>query len=73
MGCLKNLVITSVGDHGAGKGNEQLKRWVEANGGRWQPRVSKNITHVICSKEAWKKNAEAGALIVITKRASTDR
>jgi hypothetical protein len=60
MGCLKNLVITAIGDLGPGNGNEHLKRWVEANGGRWEPRVTKGITHVICSKDAWKKNIDAG-------------
>jgi hypothetical protein len=60
MGCLKNLVITAIGALGPSRGNEQLKRWVEANGGRWQPRVTKGITHVICSKDAWKKNIDAG-------------
>jgi hypothetical protein len=60
MGCLKNLVITAVGDMGPGKSNEQLKRWVEANSGRWQPRFTKGVTHLICSKDAYKKNDSAG-------------
>ncbi|KAF2678686.1 hypothetical protein K458DRAFT_135836 [Lentithecium fluviatile CBS 122367] len=59
MGCLKNLVITAVGDLGPGKGNEQLKKWVEANTGRWMPRLTKGVTHLICSKEAYKKNVDA--------------
>jgi hypothetical protein len=58
MGCLKNLVITSVGD--VGYRPEQLRKWVEANSGRWVTTVTKNLTHLICSKECWKRGNEAG-------------
>ncbi|PVH93742.1 hypothetical protein DM02DRAFT_732938 [Periconia macrospinosa] len=56
---LKGLVITATGDLGPGKGPDQLRKWVDANGGRWVPRVQKGITHLVTEKEAWKKNSEA--------------
>lgn len=64
MAILKNLIISAVGDvaPGSGKDYSQLRKWVEANGGRWMPRVMKGITHLICSKEAWKKDVEQGML-----------
>ncbi|KAF2014775.1 hypothetical protein BU24DRAFT_451724 [Aaosphaeria arxii CBS 175.79] len=60
MGCLKNLVITVAGN--VGHRPEQLKKWVEANDGRWVPRVTKDTTHVICSKDEWKKATENVAM-----------
>lgn len=60
MSVLKALFITAAGDVGPGKGYEQLRKWVEANGGRWSPRVVKGVTHLICSKDAYKKKVEAG-------------
>lgn len=61
-GCLKNLVIAATGDFGPGKGPEQIRKWVDANGGRWSPRVKDGITHLIADKGAWKKNVDAGML-----------
>lgn len=63
MGILKGLIISVAGDLGSGKGNEQLKKWVDTNGGQWALRVTKAVTHLICSKEAYKKNVDAGTLI----------
>lgn len=57
MPCLKNLRITSTGD--VGHHPTQLRKWVEANGGRWLPSVIKSLTHLICSKDAWKRGNEA--------------
>jgi hypothetical protein len=57
MGCLKGLIITSSGD--IGHKPEQLKKWVDANDGKWAPRVQKGVTHLICSQEVWKKEGDA--------------
>ncbi|KAF1962294.1 hypothetical protein CC80DRAFT_531217 [Byssothecium circinans] len=59
IGCLKNLVITAAGEVGPGKGNEKIKKWINANGGIWVPKVSERVTHLIASKDAWKRSAEA--------------
>jgi hypothetical protein len=67
MGCLKNLTIASVGDHGSGKGNEQLRKWVDNNGGRWVPKVQKGITHLIASKDAWKEGVDSGTSFYLSK------
>ncbi|KAJ8109034.1 hypothetical protein OPT61_g7750 [Boeremia exigua] len=37
----------------------QLKRWIEANGGRYSPSVRKGITHLIAGKDAWKNASNA--------------
>ncbi|KAJ4983776.1 hypothetical protein SVAN01_10754 [Stagonosporopsis vannaccii] len=57
MGTLKNLVVAVTGtfDHE----HSQLKRWIEANGGRYSPSVRKGITHLITGKDAWKAASDA--------------
>jgi len=63
MAPLTGLIIAAAGDFGRGKGVEQLSKWVVRNGGRWASRIAKGITHLICSKEAYKKNVDAGTSI----------
>ncbi|ORY14416.1 hypothetical protein BCR34DRAFT_599192 [Clohesyomyces aquaticus] len=58
MSVLKKLVISSTGDHGP-KVEPNLKKWVENNGGKWVARATKGMTHLICTKAAWKKQPEA--------------
>ncbi|KAF2122637.1 hypothetical protein BDV96DRAFT_639212 [Lophiotrema nucula] len=58
-GSLKKLVVSATGEFGSGKSHDQLKKWVDANGGKWCPKVSQGITHLICSKENWKKQVDA--------------
>ena len=58
MAILSKLTISCSGD--AGHKPEQLKKWVENNGGRWVPMPTKGITHLICSKEHWKREVDGG-------------
>ncbi|KAF2746308.1 hypothetical protein M011DRAFT_478297 [Sporormia fimetaria CBS 119925] len=53
---LSRLTITTTSD--LREPQAQLRRWVEANGGRWVAKPVKGITHLVCSKEAWKKKNE---------------
>lgn len=69
MGALTNLVIAVTGTLPAD--TSQLKKWIEANGGRYSPHVHKGITHLITGKDAWKNATDpvqaatkAGAFIV---------
>ncbi|OAG09371.1 uncharacterized protein CC84DRAFT_1255437 [Paraphaeosphaeria sporulosa] len=63
MAVLKGVVIASVGDikdhSGKHISNEQLKKWVVNNKGRWAPEVVQGTTHLISSKDAYKKDAKA--------------
>ncbi|KAF2203226.1 hypothetical protein GQ43DRAFT_470178 [Delitschia confertaspora ATCC 74209] len=59
MAVLKNFTITTTGDLGRGKSSDNLRKWVEANGGRWLPNVTKDTTHLITSKESWRKGCAA--------------
>jgi hypothetical protein len=58
MAILSKLIISCSGD--VGQKPEQLKKWVENNGGRWVPKPTKGITHLICSKEHWKREVDSG-------------
>ncbi|KAG9204325.1 hypothetical protein G6514_001399 [Epicoccum nigrum] len=56
MGVLSGLTIAVAGT--LDYDNTQIKKWVEANGGRYSPNVSKYVTHLIASKEAWKSASD---------------
>ena len=62
MGCLKNLIISATPD--VGYKPDQLKKWIEANSGVWMSKIGRDtkirVTHLICSKAAWKKGDECG-------------
>jgi hypothetical protein len=53
MGILSTFTIAIIGTFKAEPTN--IRKWVEANGGKWSARVQKGVTHLIVSKEAWKK------------------
>ena len=42
---------------------ENLKRWVEANGGKHSKEVTEDVTHLITTKEAVKKGNPQGRSI----------
>jgi hypothetical protein len=58
MAILSKLMVSCSGN--VGQKPEQLKKWVENNGGKWVSRPMKDITHLICSKEHWKREADDG-------------
>ncbi|XPT01557.1 hypothetical protein M3J09_010689 [Ascochyta lentis] len=69
MGILKNLVIAVTGTLSAD--TSQLKKWIEANDGRYSPNVRKGVTHLIAGSDAWKNATnpvqaavEVGAFVV---------
>lgn len=57
MAILKGLTIAVTGtqDHD----NARIKRWIDANGGRYSPRVLSGVTHLITGKDAWKQSSDA--------------
>ncbi|SPB52565.1 unnamed protein product [Aspergillus niger] len=42
--------------------SDKIPQWIRANGGQYSKDISKEITHLITTKEAFKDNAEAGNL-----------
>lgn len=70
MAILKGLVIASVGDIKDSSrtriNNEDLKKWIVNNGGRWAPKVDSSTTHLISSEDAYQRSAEAGMFQLLT-------
>lgn len=66
MGVLKGLTIALTGDIKDSStppksiSLEQLKRWIHANGGTYAARVTERTTHLVASKEAFKRGIEPG-------------
>jgi len=57
MGVLDKLTIAVVGTHP--HDTKQIKAWIERNGGKYSAKINKSVTHLIASKEAYKKPADA--------------
>ncbi|KAI4952597.1 hypothetical protein J4E91_003069 [Alternaria rosae] len=57
MGVLDKLTIAVVGTHPHDA--KQIKVWIERNGGKFSAKINKSVTHLIASKEAYKKPADA--------------
>ena len=57
MGILDKLTIALVGTlpHDA----KQMRSWIERNGGKYSAKITKSVTHLIASKEAYKQPADA--------------
>jgi hypothetical protein len=56
----KGFTVATTGDFGKQRTSEQIKRWVEANGGRYVTKIDENVTHLICSAEHWKSQSSMG-------------
>ena len=56
---LKKCVIAIAGDLGTGRDPRNIQRWVEINGGAFSFSINEGVTHLLCSKEYFKKHKEA--------------
>ncbi|KAI4115712.1 MAG: hypothetical protein LQ345_003750 [Seirophora villosa] len=54
---LAGLTIAVTGDFGPRRSHDTLRRWVEKNGGQWATKVSKDVTHLISTKEDYRSKA----------------
>ncbi|KAG9194208.1 hypothetical protein G6011_04243 [Alternaria panax] len=57
MGVLDKLTIAVVGTHPHDA--KQMRTWIERNGGRYSAKITKSVTHLIASKEAYEQLAHA--------------
>ncbi|KAF6221291.1 hypothetical protein HO133_002146 [Letharia lupina] len=53
---LKRFTIAITGYFGEQRSSEQMRKWIHNNGGIFAYNVSPKITHLVCSKEDFKKN-----------------
>ncbi|KAL9088588.1 MAG: hypothetical protein Q9165_006108 [Trypethelium subeluteriae] len=54
-GPLKNLVVAATGNFGSDKPHDKIKQWVEYSGGTFSAVVDAQTTHLVASKDHWKK------------------
>lgn len=57
---LKNFTIAITGDFGERRSFEQMRHWIQVNGGTLAYEISSDVTHLVCSKERFKKNVVMG-------------
>lgn len=59
---MKRIRVSVVGKV---KDAEKIPGWMRENGGAYSKAVSRNVTHLIASEDAYKENVEAGELILV--------
>ncbi|KAL8836343.1 MAG: hypothetical protein Q9170_002957 [Blastenia crenularia] len=57
---LAGLTIAATGDFGSRRTHENLKRWIEKNGGQWATKISPEVTHLVCTKEDYLNKTPMG-------------
>lgn len=58
----KDVNVSFVGSHEHG---DKIPQWLKANGGTFSREINENVTHLIASTSAVKKNVEAGMSLSI--------
>ncbi|MCJ1462632.1 hypothetical protein MMC07_001234 [Pseudocyphellaria aurata] len=59
---LKSFTIAATGTFGPQRSYEKIRQWVEANGGTFTMTISPKVTHLICSREHFKKGVAMGMI-----------
>ncbi len=59
---LKPFTIAVTGDFGESRGHDKMKQWIIRNGGKFAMDISPEVTHLICSKEHYKKAVIMGMI-----------
>ena len=54
------LVIAAAGDFGPLRSHLVLQQWVEKRGGFWSNRITYQTTHLLCTKEAFRRKVKMG-------------
>ncbi|KAL8745143.1 MAG: hypothetical protein Q9190_002701 [Brigantiaea leucoxantha] len=57
---MKKFTIAVTGDFGALRTHEKIRQWVENNGGTFALNISPDVTHLVCSKEHYKRSVTMG-------------
>ncbi len=60
---LKRFTIAVTGNFGETRTHDKMKQWIEANGGTFAPKISVEVTHLVCSKEHFKKSVTIGMVV----------
>ena len=60
---MQRFTIAATGDFGHQRTHDKMRQWVEKNGGKWSKDVTEHVTHLVCSKEHFKKKTLMGLSI----------
>ena len=60
----KKVILASTGDFGNDRSEQKIKQWVEHSGGKYSSKISPEVTHLVASKEHYKKSAKMGMFVV---------
>ena len=52
---LNRFTIAVTGDFGESRGHDKMKQWITRNGGKFTMDINSKVTHLICSKEHYRK------------------
>ena len=63
---LRNLIIAITGDFGERRGIDKMKQWIHFNDGRFATEISSQVTHLVCSKDHFKKRTMMGMVITLS-------
>lgn len=61
---LKNFMIAVTGDFGQHRTHEKIRQWIELAGGIFAPKIDSDVTHLVASKEHYKKNVLMGMISI---------
>ena len=53
-------MIVVTGDFGQDRSFEKMRQWIQINGGTFAYDINPSVTHLICSKEHYKRNKGLG-------------
>ena len=56
----KAFTIAVTGDFGQNRSFEKMRQWIHVNGGTFSYEINPDVTHLICSKEHFKKSRGLG-------------
>ncbi len=59
-GPLKNCIIACTGDFGPQRPERKMRDWCEKNGAQYAIHVDSSTTHLVCTKEEFKKRTRKG-------------
>ena len=57
---MKRFTIAITGYFGEKRSTEQIRKWIQLNGGTVAHDVSSEVTHLVCSKKHFKQNVAMG-------------
>ena len=57
---LKRCTIAVTGDFGAARSFEKIRQWIQVNGGNFSYDITPQVTHLICSKDHFRKSVTMG-------------